>query len=97
MSSRQHAGKESARFDHRFSDKDLLFGRHTISNETAFLPTGMPGSGTYARIRAQNLTLSETHIFSPRVLNEFKAGYQRLRLERLSENAFKRAQNASRA
>ena len=30
---------------------------------------------------------SETHIFSPRVINEFRAGYTRLRTERLQFNA----------
>ena len=89
-SSRQRNNQESLRIDHRFSDKDLLFGRHSVSNESSFVPIGLPGSGTYARVRAQNLTLSETHIFGPALVNELKFGYLRLRLERLSENAFKR-------
>ena len=88
-SSRQRTNQESLRIDHRFSSKDMLFGRHIISNETSFVPSGLPGSGTYAYARAQNFTLSETHVFGPSLVNEAKFGFLRLRLERLSENAFK--------
>ena len=89
-SARQRNNQESLRIDHRFSASDVFFGRHTISNESSFSPIGLPGSGTYSRVRAQNLTLSETHIFGPALVNELKFGYLRLRLERLSENAYKR-------
>ena len=33
------------------------------------------------------MVLTETHIFSPHVVNEFRAGYTRLRTERLQFNS----------
>ena len=87
---RQRNNQESIRVDHKLTAKDSMFGRYTLSNETSFVPSGLPGSGSYSYVRAQGLALSETHIAGPTLVNEFKFGYSRLRLERLSENAFKR-------
>ena len=89
-SARQRNNQGSLRLDHRLTNKDMLFGRHTLSNETSFVPSGLPGSGAYSYVRGQNFTLSETHAAGPTLVNDFKFGYNRLRLERLSENAFKR-------
>jgi outer membrane receptor protein involved in Fe transport len=87
---RQRNNQPSGRIDQRILNNGFLFGRYTVSNETGFVPSGLPGSGTVSNVRAQHFTLSETHAFSPTVVNELKLGYARLRLERLSENAFKR-------
>jgi hypothetical protein len=87
---RQRNNQSSGRIDQRVGRNGFLFGRHTVSNETGFVPTGLPGSGSLSAVRAQHFTLSETHTFSPVVVNELRLGFARLRLERLSENAYKR-------
>ncbi|HYO83522.1 MAG TPA: TonB-dependent receptor [Bryobacteraceae bacterium] len=87
---RSRDNQSSGRIDQRIGSGGFLFGRHTVSNETSFVPSGLPGSGTNSLVRAQHFTLSETHTFSSTVVNELRLGYARLRLERLSENAFRR-------
>jgi len=74
-----------ARIDHNFSDKDTMFLRWVLSNTTDGNPgpfpgladgqANRPGSGT---ADAQNWALSETHIFSPNLVNEARIGYSRL-------------------
>lgn len=66
-----------ARLDHNIGDKDRLFLR------TAFFmydfPTQQvdPYSPLVSRITAQNAVLSETHVFSPTIINEAKLDYNR--------------------
>ena len=72
------------RMDHRFSSNDNLTGRY-ISNKTTDVNVvsntqfGSLFSGDQ-NIFDQNLALSETHIFGPRVLNEFRFSYVRRNL-----------------
>lgn len=87
---RQRNNQEGLRIDHRLTDSGLLFGRYSVSNETGFVPAGLPGSGTISAVRAQHAVLGETHTLSPNLVNEARFGFARLRLERLSENAFRR-------
>jgi len=66
---------------------DHYWGQHdTISIRYAFRdnpPSGVPnlpgeiGSGTYNQSRQQGATISDTHIFSPTTINEFRYGYTR--------------------
>ncbi|MGH9377606.1 MAG: carboxypeptidase regulatory-like domain-containing protein [Terriglobia bacterium] len=74
-----------ARVDHNFSDHDTMFGSYSYSTASLFYPgpfagiadgsPNRPGSGTTL---AQHAALSETHIFSPTTINEFRIGYSRL-------------------
>lgn len=73
------------RLDHNFSDNDRFFGRFTWDDATRFFPSGLPGFGAasgfssncnYAT-HARNVALSETHIFSPTMINIFTIGYNR--------------------
>jgi hypothetical protein len=66
-----------ARIDHNFSEKDRLFSRAAFF--TYDFPTAQldPFSPLVSRITAQNVVLSETHIFSPTFLNELKLGFNR--------------------
>ena len=65
------------RLDHQISEQDSLFARYTFddatsqSPEEAVLFTGLNNS------RQQYLTLVETHIFNPRLLNSFRFGFTR--------------------
>jgi hypothetical protein len=70
----------SARVDHRFSSKDSMFGRFTWSNNIlrATDPVALTlGSNFSSSVRwnQRNVGLTETHIFSPTMLNTFSAGY----------------------
>jgi hypothetical protein len=77
------------RIDHRFSDRDSLFGRFSANHLTQ-------STGTWSDLigpSSQNLTdgyvgtLSEVHIFSPTVVNEIRLGYSRSRPYRLPNAA----------
>ncbi len=74
----------SARLDHNFSEGDRLFGRFYWIRQTDQF--GFPGFPTLTSLRGTrepfagvypNLALSWTHIFSPTVVNELRAGYAR--------------------
>jgi Carboxypeptidase regulatory-like domain/TonB dependent receptor-like, beta-barrel/TonB-dependent Receptor Plug Domain len=69
----------SVRIDHRFSDKDSIFGRFAYSNNTqpstdsarAILDPTFP---TGLKNNWRNFGLTETHVFSATLLNQFKIG-----------------------
>ena len=84
------------RIDHRFSDKDSIFGRVSYSNQTLTPPGPLPppidgaafSSGDFLN-RPRNVVITETHIFSPTTVNELRLGYTRNRSERLQFNSDK--------
>ena len=63
--------------DHTFSDSDTLFGRYLfdLSDVTAFNIN--EDFQTVGRVKRQTITIQETHIFSPNLLNVVRAGYVR--------------------
>lgn len=78
----------SARIDHTFSANNILFGRYTLSQERGFTPTNLPGFGEFHDNRVQNATISETHVFSPVMVNTVWLGFSRLSMHHYSENNF---------
>ena len=68
----------TARIDHRFSDKNLLYGRFMFFEHNPypltsnFVPLEASGSRT-DDLQNKNLVLSDTHTFSSRLVNEFRA------------------------
>jgi hypothetical protein len=73
------------RLDHNFSDADRFFGRFTWDDATRFFPSGLPGFGAasgfssnanYAT-HARNVAISESHVFSPTMINVLTLGYNR--------------------
>ena len=72
------------RIDQIFSTKDQMFGRVSFTPATYLGPNLFPGyadGGTYpGNYTEQNFNggLSETHSFSPTLINEFRVGYSRL-------------------
>jgi hypothetical protein len=65
----------NARYDHVFSSKDSLAFRYSINHLEAFNPGAYLGNGgSNQRQRVQNLVGSETHIFTPAVINELRLG-----------------------
>src|SRR5260370_3394183 len=70
------------RFDHNFSDKNFLF-RNFISNrdsrtEPTLQGNNLPGFGDSRPAKRELLTLGYTHVFSPTVTNEVRAGLNRV-------------------
>ena len=88
------------RIDHRFSDKDSMFGRFTYNPTTTVYPTlypqvkldGItvnPGNGIYpgnSTEDSQAYMLDYIHIFSPTLVMELKDGFTRLNIATLSAN-----------
>ena len=68
------------KLDQRIGDSDTISGRFSMSNATSPNPgsfDGFIGAGSAAVRNTRSAALSETHIFSPSVVNEFRAGYAR--------------------
>src|SRR5579864_4919424 len=87
------------RIDDKISDKVSLFARFSMADQELTPSAQLPPPIDAANFNSGNWTnnsrqgvFSETHIFSPRVINEFRAGYTRLRTERLQ---FDSTQNIS--
>jgi hypothetical protein len=74
----QNAYFSVASFDYDISDRDKLRGRD-IYNRTDSISTtaNLPAFWTPVPLRFHLASLSETHTFSPSVINEFRAGYNR--------------------
>jgi hypothetical protein len=70
------------RVDHRFSDKDTAFVHYIASFSTNILPSALPppaSSASHVWPEAHSFAASESHIFSPTLLNEARVGYQETR------------------
>ncbi len=88
----EHQG--DGRIDHRISESDNLFVRFSkLDRENTrgsyFAPPGNGGNGfvEFPLIelpKAYSLVLNETHVFSPAIVNEFRAGYTRNASDQLS-------------
>jgi hypothetical protein len=68
----------TARVDRVFSEKDTLNAVYTIDDSADSTPTSTNFYSTDAEsLREQVASLSETHVFSPTLLNQATAGYSR--------------------
>jgi hypothetical protein len=72
----------SARIDHRITEKNNFFGRfsYVVNNKDAYpgVLNLQYGNGSWkGNHPGQNMVLSDTHTFSPNVVNELKFGYTR--------------------
>ncbi len=83
------------RIDHTFSKKDSMFGRFSYEDQPSSIPPTFPGSladggGFFSGVEGNSyrgLALSEVHIFSQDLVNEFRFGYNRIHSERLQFNS----------
>jgi hypothetical protein len=67
------------RIDHRFSDKDSIFGRYSEQGNTNDLPAQLPlpaSNPSIVKPAAHSIVASETHIFTPTLISELRGGYQ---------------------
>jgi len=67
----------TARFDQNFTEKDSLTGVYTADDSEAHSPTNNPFSRVDIFLREQVASLSETHVFSPNLLNRATFGFSR--------------------
>jgi hypothetical protein len=86
----QYQWLADARFDEHFNQNNLFFVRYSINNINTSTPGPFPeingifpGGNVYgedgaAQQQEQNIALDYTHIFTPSVLLELKAGYTRI-------------------
>lgn len=67
------------RVDHRFSEKDSLFGRYTFDNGNVQRQVVSTPPVVFIKERSRNqyVTLEETHVFSSALLNTAKIGFNR--------------------
>lgn len=75
----QHIGEDygTMRFDQVISGKDSSSATYTVDDSRADSPTGNPETFANIFLREQVASISETHIFSPALLNELTAGFSR--------------------
>lgn len=78
------------RVDHNFSTRDQMFGRISYANNPDFVPgpfTGFADGSSFSQDDFENVSfngvLSETHTFTPTLVNEFRLGYSRLATNQL--------------
>jgi hypothetical protein len=86
----------SVRVDQRISGNASIFVRYSINEDEQIdvfdsligtLSTNLPGFGRVDGQRTQSVSMSYTHIITPRTVNELRLGYNRLRQTRAPENA----------
>jgi hypothetical protein len=78
--------KFDIRVDHNFSSSDTLFARFSYDQATSYAPGGAPGFAEQNAFgsnqglinHARNVSIGETHIFSPITVNQFSFGYNRI-------------------
>jgi hypothetical protein len=82
------------RVDHNISSKDSAFGRLSFVRNPDIIPGpfgGIADGGAFYAgdqfTRSWNSALSETHTFSPTLVNEFRLGYNNLSAKRVQPNA----------
>ncbi len=85
----------SARVDHRFGEKDQVYGSYQFLDSHEFYPLSNPlcsarsvqGWGCQEMQRTQQATSGWTHIFSPNLVNEARVGYIRFGFYRIQEDS----------
>jgi len=83
------------RADHKFTDADSFFARFSFEDQPRTIPAPFGNAldgGSFFSGSEENsyrsLALSETHIFTPTTVNEFRFGYNRINSHRYQLNAF---------
>jgi len=75
----EHIDRIDVRIDHNISQRDVLSGRFTRQDDPwqrSYNPP-VPGYGYLNLRNSTNNFISETHTFSPVLLNEFRLGFER--------------------
>jgi hypothetical protein len=74
----------TANISHSFGSNDRINGYFALQQDLRQEPTlqgnNIPGFGDTRQSRRQILTLNETHVFSPNLVNEARLGYNRIHI-----------------
>ena len=89
-----HRSNFDTRIDQKFSDKDNAFIRFSYENQPRIIPSPFQssiadGGGFFSGIEDnsyRSVALSETHVFKPTLVNEFRFGYNRVNSHRFQFN-----------
>ncbi len=84
----------SVRVDHNFTERTTLSGSYFFDDRAEFFPIAnplcgsrvIPGYGCDELQRTQVASISLTHVFNPRLINESRLGYNRFGFFRLHED-----------
>jgi hypothetical protein len=75
---KQQLGQGDIRVDQELTSKDRIMGRYSISNNHETDPNGYPAMGGFPlESRGQDALVRQTHIFSPKWINEAQLSYYR--------------------
>lgn len=79
-STSQNDNQVGIRTDHVLSSNDTIHTRFAYSNSTVLTPGLFPISTTTSPMDVRNGSLGWTHVFSPNLVNEFRFGYNGIKL-----------------
>jgi hypothetical protein len=81
------------RVDQTFTEHDSAFGEYNYYNDESFEPSNstcasrlVPGFGCYSGLPLALIGLSETHIFTPHLLNIVKLGFNKYEQSRIQQD-----------
>ena len=77
----------NTRIDHALTSRDQLWGSYTYENRPTVQPGSLPLSGNSFPIKDTLATVTESHTFSPTVINEARFGYNRGYAYKVGEGA----------
>ena len=91
---KQSRNNFDVRVDHNFSQKDTSFFRFSYEHQPSIIPAVFQATGGNGNDFAtgdedqayRSVALSETHLFNPRLVNEFRFGYNRIHSRRFQFN-----------
>jgi hypothetical protein len=72
-----HEDFGTMRSDFNLSQRDRLSAAYTIDDGNSVIPLPDPLFASSLQLSAQVASLEETHVFSPKILNTFRAGFSR--------------------
>ncbi len=92
-SERSNVDSYDVKIDHRFTDKNSMFGRYSFSKNSRIRANNFPaGSSPTGNVmpsgfgagdefgNSRGITLGDTHTFSPTILNDARAGWTKVQI-----------------
>jgi hypothetical protein len=64
-----------SRLDYQIGEHDLLFGRYSYGKSDIVSPGGLPLTGSIENILSNNVTVQESHTFSPLAINQVRLSW----------------------
>lgn len=77
----------NTRIDHALTSHDQIWGSYTYENRPTVQPGVLPLQGSSFPIKDTLVTITESHVFSPTVINEARFGYNRGYTYKVGEGA----------